>query len=238
MSLPPRPRRRRFRLGAVQSLAKDGEEGEDHWAAREELGRFVLCDGASEGWDGGGWARTLAACLVRGESAAQAIVEARQAFDKGQVGEEEGWLEERARARGSWSTALVASTGQGGLFLRALAVGDSCLFLLDGYRMLASFPQASPLEFGNAPDLISAEDLEPPPFRLFSHPLARLRRPRLVLASDAMAARLLAADFRDDGEAWASLRHLAPRGFSSWVAEERGAGRLRADDLSLLWVEA
>jgi hypothetical protein len=143
-----------------------------------------------------------------------------------------------AKARGSWSTALVVSTGRLGLSLEALAVGDSCLFVLDGSLPVLSFPLATEGVFGATPDLVAAGGEAVPSFRRLDVPLARLERPSLVLASDALSERFLGADFLRDREAWSFLRQADQASFAAWAREETASGRLRADDLSLVWLEA
>ncbi len=69
---------RRFGLASVLALPRHGDSGEDRWAAAG--GAWALCDGASEGWDGAGWAAALARALVRFEDPREATREARRGY--------------------------------------------------------------------------------------------------------------------------------------------------------------
>ncbi len=228
---------RAFRRAKLLTLAEHSPSGEDRWAADPGRGRWALCDGASEGWDSGRWAAALARALVLGGPNAEAVARARRDFGQSAAGPRD-WLAERARARGSWSTALLVEIGRGGRSLRASAIGDSCLFVLDGLELAASFPLETAAAFSNTPDLVAdratPDGDEPPRFRSAVFALAALRRPALLLATDALAAHLLSSEDRRG-----LLRFLVSAtmaDFEAWARREMADGRLRRDDLSLLWI--
>lgn len=69
---------RRFGLASVLALPRHGDSGEDRWAAAG--GAWALCDGASEGWDGAGWAAALARALVLHTDPREAVRAARRLY--------------------------------------------------------------------------------------------------------------------------------------------------------------
>lgn len=236
MNARPASPARAFRRAKLLALAEHSPSGEDRWAAEPERGRWALCDGASEGWDSGRWAAALAGALVRAGPGAEAIARARRDFSLAAAGPRD-WLTDRARARGSWSTALLVEIGPGGRSLRASAIGDSCLFVLDGLELAAAFPLDRPEAFSNMPELVADRAPpggEPAHFRSSVFALAGLRRPALLLATDALAAHILASEDRRG-----LLRFLASAtlgDFEAWARGEMAEGRLRRDDLTLLWI--
>lgn len=248
MSLAATPTRRAFHRVRLLSHPEHSQAGEDRWALDPGTGYLALCDGASEGWDSGRWAGCLATALAHRGPGEEALRQARAAFDRAaktriaataQVppgGGPEDWLAARARKRGSWATALVARPGPGGLSLQASAIGDTCLFVLDGFSCVYSFPLARAEDFTNAPALIGAEDSSLPAFATRTIRLASLHRPSFALATDALAARLLSGSLGEKRELWAFLARATDESFEAWAISEMDQGKLGRDDLSLLWV--
>lgn len=221
-----------LRTRLVRSLPKDEGSGDDRLAFREDGLALALCDGASEGWDGAGWAEALAEALCRIEDPERAVEAARAGRRFGAGGG--GWLADAARARGSWSTALAVRLEAGGRRIAAAAVGDTVFFLLDGCRPVASFPLSDPEAFGSTPDLVAENGTECPAFARAEFSLAGLRKPRLALLTDALAARALAEPEPGRAALWAFLLGAPDAAFRAWVRAEIEAGRLRRDDLTLL----
>jgi len=233
---------RSFALRRVISIPHHGLEGEDRWAGR--AGAWALCDGASEGYDGAGWARSLARSLVSTNSTYSAVQQARTSYMasrsslQGQLaGTDQDWLRERGAARGSWSTALLVRVSRLGGFLRAEACGDTVLFVRDGFDPVCSFPIDDADAFNQSPALIAdraGNDRGDDAFSSVTIMLGGLRRPSLVLASDALAARVLAVHGAERRALWAFLATADTPALQSWAASEHAGGRLRADDLTML----
>ena len=221
-----------LRTRLARSLPKDRGSGDDRMAFREDGLALALCDGAGEGWDGAGWAEALAEALCRIEDPGRAVEAARAG--RRSDPRAEGWLESAARARGSWSTALAVRFEAGGRRVSAAAVGDTVLFLLDGCRPAASFPLDDPGAFGSTPDLVAENGTESPGFSRAEFSLAGLRRPRVALLTDALAARALSEPESGRAGLWAFLLGAPEAAFRAWARVETEAGRLRRDDLSLL----
>lgn len=198
-------------------------------------GTLALCDGASEGWDSGRWAGRLARELARGGPCGAAILRARREFMRTRP-ERGDWLTERARQRGSWATALVVEIGSGGRSLRASAIGDTTLFVLDGYDTVFSFPVEDPGGYSSTPELIGDDVEALPEFRRIIVRLAGLRRPSFALATDAIAAKVLAAHASERRELWRFFGTASAAVFDAWACRGMTTGSLVRDDLTVLWV--
>ncbi len=234
---------RRLRLRRRLSLAVHGSGGEDRWAGRRRA--WALCDGASEGFDGAGWAAGLARQLVRSPSVDQAVARARAVYarDRQRGREGDDWLAELGALRGSWSTALLIRVSPGGTLVEVWARGDTVFLLRDGDGTTASFPLDDPGAFGTHPELVAdrpdagaaaGASGGSGPFRRAVFDLRRLRRPRLILATDALAQRILREEGPDRRRLWAFLDRCSAAEFGSWAQAEMDAGRLVRDDLTLL----
>ncbi len=220
------------RLLLKRSLPKDGGRGDDRLAWADGGRTLALCDGASEGWDGAGWAAALARALCRHEDPERAVEEARA--ERRACARGDGWLESAARARGSWSTALAVRLHAGGRRVSAAALGDTVLFILDGCRPVSSFPLDDPADFGSSPALVAENGSGGEDFLKAEFPLDGLKRPRIALLTDALAARALAEPAAGRSALWAFLLGAPEAAFKAWAKAEIEASRLRRDDLSLL----
>lgn len=218
----------------VRSLPKDRGAGDDRFAWGDGGRVLSLCDGASEGWDGAGWAAALATALCRMENPVAAVEAARTR--RRALGAGAGWLESAARERGSWATALVVRVRAGGRVVEAAAVGDTVLFILDGCKPVTSFPVDHASAFGDSPDLVAENGKESPRFVEAEFPLSGLRAPRLALVTDALAARALSEPEAGRNALWAFLLGSPAKAFSAWARAEIRIGRLKQDDLTLVAV--
>ena len=147
------------------------------------------------------------------------------------------WLASNALARGSYASLLQLEVC--GRRWHAKAVGDSCLLLVRKRSIRRSFPMSDPAAFRQRPALLATRlelNGKRPSF-VRQEAGCLIPGDCLLLASDALACRLLAA-----GDAHELLEHInAPRAeaaFRDWVHTERRCGRLRDDDTTLLILEA
>ncbi|MFZ4617216.1 MAG: hypothetical protein ACOYM2_13595 [Rectinemataceae bacterium] len=151
------------------------------------------------------------------------------------------WLSIRAKERGSWATALVVEASPGSQYLEISTIGDTCVFILDGFVPVLSFPLSDPLLFSSSPGLIGGEHGPIPDFTRLVVPLGRLKRPSFALATDALAARLLSemGYTKDDGSTnsiWRFLAGANEKTFKTWVEEGMERGVMTRDDATLMWV--
>lgn len=222
----------------THSLPKHGhtaEEYEDATAppsrAPDGTVRAALADGATESAFAGAWARTLVEEFIGADTSvpetfSESIHRTRRVFGRR--------IAEHATAL-PWYAAAKAEEGAFAAFLglvlypsgawRAVAVGDCCLFhLRDGERLL-TWPLDDPDDFGNRPDLLGSRlDVGQPDAETTSAQWSP--GDRILLASDALAAYLLAHDP-------AAATGLDTTAFEAFVADARADG-MRNDDVTLV----
>jgi hypothetical protein len=204
-------------------------------------GRFAVADGASESIFAGEWARMLCEGFVADRAVAR------------KVGP---WLtlaKERWRALGGdrpvpWHVAEKLEDGAFATFLGvcveagrksaarwdAVAVGDTCLFLVEGDTLRGAFPVEQAGAFGTRPQLVGS--------RQWSRVgVARARGTlaagaRLLAMTDALAEWFLAE--HEAGRApWRELGLLTETSFPAWVDARRADRGLKNDDVTLLVIE-
>ena len=147
--------------------------------------------------------------------------------------------EAKARA-GAFATLLglkitAAADSSSGLYWQALAVGDSCLFLVQDDRLRLSFPLEDAAEFDNSPNLIcsnpdNAGELWEKVRRSDGECVAG---DLFILASDALACWFLERNAEGE-KPWKTLLALDASGWAAWVAEQRDARLMRNDDTTLV----
>jgi hypothetical protein len=237
----PPLRWRALRLPRGENTA---EQYEDAWAAEPAAGRFAVADGASESAFPGLWARLLAEGFVaarRPRDFAGWLGGPRRRWSAEVMPLELPWYGEMKRAEGGFATLLgllvrPPAPGRPGRW-RAAAVGDTCLVRVRGGRRVQSFPVKRSSDFGNEPRLIGSRG-EPPRPEYASGSLRS--RDRLFLMTDALAQWFL-REAEEGGRPWDALSSLLgaedpEAAFAGWVADQRQAGRLRNDDVTLLVV--
>ena len=118
---------------------------------------------------------------------------------------------------------------------QALAIGDSCLFVVREDRLQVSFPLEDTAQFDNYPALVcSNPDNTGDLWEGVRRHSGECRAGDLfVLASDALACWFLARN--DEGQKpWETLMALDLSEWASWVEEQRSAGAMRNDDTTLV----
>lgn len=216
--------------------------------------RVAIADGATESMLSGRWAQSLVGTYTRSRrlqllgcisralrgwpGSLQEYKERRE-----QDGRPIAWYEEPGLERGAHATLLVAEfrsgpDGRTGTWT-AEAIGDSCLFHVSGDGLQTAFPLVASKEFGSAPALV--------------HTGVRSRRllhdhravsagtwssgDSFFLCTDALAEWFLAQHEQsaEPWGVWAAFRSSgSEEDFRGWVADERRAGRLKNDDVTLV----
>ena len=231
---------RQVRLQKILSRTVHGPTGEERFAVSSKILRWCLCDGASESWDAASWALDLACSLIRLGACPAAVAQA-QALHERSGAEPTDWISGQAQKRGSWATALVVQVSGGGKRVHAWAVGDTELFVLDGTEIVRAFPVTDPSDFGSTPGLVSSRPAASggdgdPSFRQMNFSLARLARPSLVMVTDALAARLLAASGQERSRLFRFFNACSPAEFSAWADAEIADRSIAPDDLTFAWI--
>ena len=150
------------------------------------------------------------------------------------------WHGEAKAQAGAFATVLGLTVGSTPgntrqLSWKAVALGDSCLFVIRGGRLTLSFPLEDAGQFDNSPSLVcsnpdNAGELWESVRRCGGECAAG---DFLILASDALACWFL--NRNADGEKpWETLFTLDQAGWSDWVEEQRRIGLMRNDDTTLV----
>src|SRR5262245_26964629 len=144
----------------VPRAGNSGDEWEDAFECNNPAGRFAVADGASESIYAGEWARLLCEAFVADSSLGDGIGPWLGVAQK-------KW---RAHVRGKpapWHVAEKLEDGAFATFLgllieptegrwRAVATGDTCLFVVRGDKLRKTFPVQKAADFDTRPELIGS----------------------------------------------------------------------------------
>ncbi|MDY3560766.1 protein phosphatase 2C domain-containing protein [Gemmata sp. JC673] len=227
----------------VTAPKRGNREDENEDAARGTADglRFVVSDGASEGWESRPWAARLAEAFLARPPGPTDFAEWLRGIRASWAAPEPAgpvpWYASVKQEQGSFATLagleLRRSQNPAGWAWRAVAIGDSCLFHVRGDEVRAAFPIDTPAGFGNRPVLVPSTGPACPEPEW----LAGRAEPGdlFLLATDAVAARLLDPAARDVGlaAARAALAARAPDLVLSWFRAIQDAHN---DDVSLIAV--
>src|SRR5688500_7748275 len=154
-AMPPRAFRCRSFVARKAGYAAD--ECEDAAACNSPAGRFAVADGASESIYAGEWARFLCEAFAADPAAADIgkWVGVAQAKWKAHVhGQPAPWHVAEKLEDGASATFLGLAVEPGRF--RAVATGDTCLFLVRGDALARAFPVQAARDFGTRPELIGS----------------------------------------------------------------------------------
>ncbi len=216
------------------------DEYEDAYAVEPAAHRYAVADGASETSFAKQWAELLVERFVREPPAPAGLPEwlapMQAAWAAANESKATAWYAEEKARDGAFSSLLgVALDGDR---WRALAIGDSCLFVVRAGRLERAFPLARADQFNNRPLLLSSVGRANR--RVWDEVRADegdLRgRDQLLLMTDALAQWFL-VETELGRRPWAALaRTEAREAFCGFVDYLRHGGALRNDDITLLRV--
>ena len=208
-------------------------------ASGRRTARAAVSDGASESAFAQEWANVLTEAfasrppdiygLTEG-SLCDWLASAQEEWRVGIPWDRIPWHGEAKARAGAFATLLgvtfnAAPSGSPRLYWQALAVGDSCLFVIRGDRLWLSFPLEDAAQFDNNPALVCSNpdntgDLWENVRRSEGECLAG---DLIILASDALACRFLERNAAGD-KPWETLLALDASGWATWVEEQRRTG--------------
>jgi hypothetical protein len=223
------------RLYALSLQKRDDSANEDHWCVSLDGRICAVSDGASVSFDSGPWALILARRFIEDpvvsrEWIQSAIAEYGTAHDR----EAMAWMLQAAFDRGSFATLLGIAFSPDWRSVRVFAIGDTILAFIDGGRVVRTIPYVRPEEFDQSPQLLSTSPFENRSFddeailnastelNIASH-----ETPILLIMTDALGRWLL-----DQPDSVLSLTNNQL--FGEFVERERGEGRLRRNDTTLV----
>ena len=213
--------------------------------------RAALSDGASESAFAKWWAAILTEAFVRrplclselsGNTLEEWLTHGQREWDSKVPWERIPWHGEAKARSGALATLLGLIIGpdkSGRMLWRAIAVGDTCLFVVRNDELVVSFPLGDPEQFNNTPELICSNPANNR--ELFEQ--VRLasgkceRGDLLLLASDALACWMV--ERSQGGERpWETLLALdSPLSWNDWVQTQRSERSIKNDDTTLIIVK-
>ncbi|HTV84360.1 MAG TPA: hypothetical protein VME63_03085 [Dyella sp.] len=230
--------------GSVAKYFDCPEDNEDAFHVNDERGRIVICDGASESYDGKNWARLLVEKFAEAPPSEEALGECLNAFSTLHDPTTMTWSKASAYERGSFATILIAQDDLDRRVVTVQCVGDSFAFLTDGKDLLSSFPYQVSAEFEGKPTLISTlarhnthlfTDSGQFSFAQTQWSYAERSPLFLLCMTDALGAWLLRSIENGDNFALEQLIDIRmEQDLRELVELERMEGRMRRDDSTLV----
>ena len=212
----------------------------------------AVSDGASESAFAREWANALVeafvaqppeTCGLTEESLNEWLATPQEQWRSGMPWDRLPWHGEAKARAGAFATLLGLTFGSAPddsqrLSWQAVAVGDSCLFVVRDGRLRLSFPLEDASEFDNNPALVCSNPDNAGELweavRLHSGECAA--GDLFVLATDALACWFLARNAAGE-KPWKTLLDLDPSRWAPWVGEQRHGGFMRNDDTTLVIIE-
>ena len=214
------------------------------------LARLAVSDGASESAFSREWAQILTRQFVNSapdlstfdsEGMSLWLEACGQEWSQGIPWDRIPWHGQAKTRTGAFATFLGMTVSpvrnqSGAHPWQAVAIGDSCLFIIRGESLELSFPLESSGQFNNAPGLVCSNPVNNAQIR------AHLRQTSgecrggdiILLASDAVAAWFL-EEYEDGGKPWEQFIPLdTPGEWDTWVRARREERSMRNDDATLL----
>lgn len=207
--------------------------------------RVAVADGASESAFAREWAAVLTDAFVDRPLDLHGLTEAsftgwlaaaQAEWHAGVPWDRVPWHGEAKARAGAFATLLGLTVGAapddpGRLRWQAVAVGDSCLFIVRGGRLWLSFPLEDAAQFDNTPALVCSNPANAGElWRSVRCSGGRCEAGDLfILASDALAGWFLAGNAAGE-QPWETLLTLQASAWDDWVEEQRREGVMRNDD--------
>ena len=231
----------------LPKLGNELSECEDVIAVDTQTCRFAVADGATEAFDAKRWAERLAQHWVGNEPELNidsfrdwVAAEGRELHDSWN-GLTLSWYSEEKARKGSFAAfvgmELDLKTDTPGW--KAIALGDACLVHCRGRALLKSLPLADSQSFNSTPVLVASD----PSLHNGSMLSATIadglceKGDVLLLLSDALACWYLQNLETGEVDGGTLLGTKSDDELSEFFDIERGAGRIRNDDLALVRIE-
>lgn len=211
--------------------------------------RIAVCDGATESAFAKEWARILTQNFVRrplsipsmdGPSFSKWLEPCSNQWDGIVPWERIPWHGRAKTRAGAFATLLGMTIGQirdnpGMYSWNAIAIGDTCLFIVRDQTLLISFPLGNSNEFNNSPILVSSnQDSNVGIWPRVQRQWGKCQPGDwIIVASDALARWILEA-VESGGNPWETLAPLNSRTWEGWVQCRRDERVMHNDDTTLI----
>ena len=219
------------------------EANEDAFEISEIKGRLALSDGASESFDSKSWAKLLVTRFVDDPGLSQdwlakLISDFLNLFDYTAL----TWSKQSSFDRGSFATLLGVEECNNDGTVDILSVGDSLAVLLDGTRLVDSYPYIKAEDFQQRPELFCTGSAHNSFFansNFFSQHhktwhIASITRPSILCMTDALGEWALKNE-EEGNPCWEMLASIETyEQMESLVVTERESKRMKIDDATLV----
>ena len=214
------------------------------------LATLAVSDGASESAFSGEWARILTGrfvsgapdlCALNADGMLAWLDICGQAWGRRIPWDRIPWHGQAKTRMGAFATflgvAISRDKDKSGTYpWQAVAVGDSCLFVVRDDALELSFPLSSSSEFNNVPGLVCSNPANNA--QIGDHLRLGCGRCRagdtILLASDAVAAWIL-REHEAGGKPWEQFIPLDSQAkWHAWIQDRRAEKAMRDDDATLM----
>ncbi|OIP79151.1 MAG: hypothetical protein AUK48_00210 [Oscillatoriales cyanobacterium CG2_30_44_21] len=226
---------------SLQKAGNDITECEDAWDYAEHDAMFVIAmsDGATESSFAKEWASEMVTTFVKDQSAfsheTRWLSDLQTRWQSWLSEQKLPWFAKRKAQQGAYATFLSLQV-RADLSWQAIAVGDSCLFVVRDRCLQQSFPVQHSNEFGNSPNLVgTSSNLRKGSILKV---LGKARGgDRFYLATDAIACWIM-KQLEANQNPWVKLEQLdVSDKFAAWINELRDRREIVNDDTTLLCLE-
>lgn len=219
-------------------------QNEDSFCWSEKQRIAVISDGASESFDARAWSRLL---VKRHKSnpkfSLKWLETVTKAYEKNIDFQSLSWSKQAAYSRGSFASLLSIIENPEARTVEVFSIGDSLGVLIQEDEMIETFPYKKSVDFNNHPELLctknSINDFVSKPEFNQTH---RITWPidgktTIMMMTDALGAWCLQkAELGQPGwEILTGIRHLSD--LREIVRRERGLGKMRTDDTTLIVIQ-
>ena len=244
-----------FNFDLIQSFSvhKAGNQVDDcediwHQSAHDRQSEprvsIALSDGATESSFAREWAQELVTAFVGRDLpwddvydyiAKSWLLPLQMTWQQWLANQNLSWFAKRKAGEGAFATFLSLEISAN-LSWQALAVGDSCLFVVRDRHLSKSFPLQQSHEFNNRPRLIGTHsNVEHISFSKING-VAQIGD-RFYLTTDAIACWIF-KQLESNQDPWVILDELSSQDlFAEWVTELRDRHHIANDDTTLLCLE-
>ncbi len=230
-----------FRFDLIQSFGvqKAGNaiaECEDIWQKAEYEHQIViaLSDGATESSFAREWAKELVNAFVS-RDVEDWLSPLKVTWQQWLKNQNLSWFAKRKAEKGAYATFLSLEV-RADLSWQAVAVGDSCLFMVRDRHFQNSFPLQNSHEFNNCPKLIGTYGQSTDDHFSKINGEAKIGD-RFYLVTDAIACWIF-KQLESNQNPWLKLEQISSQElFADWVSELRNQHAIANDDTTLLCLE-
>ena len=225
---------------ALSTPKNEATPNEDRWHVSDDALTCAVSDGASVSYDSAPWAERLTRTFVADPNpTTEWLADAAQSYsveyDRGSM----EWMQEAAFDKGSFASLLGVVIDPRSGAVRAFAIGDSVLVVVDRKSQVCrTLPYTDAEQFNHSPQLLSTSATENAVFDDAAIDAAWYdvaipdQRSTILLMTDALGHWLMSEPTPERVDAL--LRQQRLEEFAEFVALERESGRMRRDDTTLL----